>query len=158
MAIPITDVAGLDAYLAAQGSVITDATTAEAAITAGKEIANLIELGDSSETKTVTEYTTVKGGDSQKAIGSRSFGNFQLDTLYDAADALGQSEMTSMWEDGTRKEIILKLSDDEGTSPSYVTFEVALSSQNMTFTKDGGIMYVSTAEQCSARNLIKAVV
>ena len=156
MAIPITDVAGMDVFLAPQGSVITDAASAETAITAGKVVSNLIELGDSSETKTVTPYTTVKGGDSQKAIGSRSFGNMQLDVLYDATDTLGQADMESMWSDGTRREIILRLSDASGTTPSYVTFEVALSGQDMTFTKDGGVMYKNVAEQCSSKNVIKA--
>ena len=156
MAIPITDVAGATVYLAAQGATITDAAEAETAITAGKEIKNLVELGDSSETKTVTSYTTIEGVDAQKAIGARSFGNMQLDVLYDAADALGQADMVTMWTDGTRREIIIKLTES-GTSPSYVTFEVALSAQNMTFTKDGGVMYMNTAEQCSTRNLIEAV-
>ena len=156
MAIPITDVAGSTVYLAAQGAVITSAVTAETAITAGKEILDLIELGDSSETKTVTDYTTIEGVDAQKSIGAKSYGNMSLTVLYNSADVDGQKDIVDMWNDGTRRTIIVKLTET-GTSPTYVFFEIALSALNMTFTKDGAVQYVTTAEQTSARELVAAV-
>jgi len=156
--IPITEVLGTTVYLCAEDTVITDATDAAAALAAGKKIAFLQELGSSTESKPVTNYTELEGVESQKALGSKTFGNMQLNVLYDAADALGQADIIDMWDNSTRREILIVLSDDGGTSPSYVTFTITISEQEMSFEKDNAVMYNNVAEQTSSRFLIKAVV
>jgi len=157
MGIAITDVLGTKVYLAPKGTVVTTATQASDAATAGKQILCLQELGDVSESKSVTEYSCLEGGDATKSFGSKTLGNFQLDVLYDAADSAGQADMVTMWDNTERRQIIVEMSDGGGTSPSYVTFEIGLSTQTMSFQKDGAVMYKNTAEQTSKRVLIKAV-
>ena len=156
MAIPITYVQGTKVYLCANSATVTTPANAETAIAAGKEVMYLQELGDISETKTVTTYSAISSSDTQKSIGSLSFGNFALNVLYDSADVKGQADMVAMWEKNERRQLVIKMTD--GTkSPTYVTFEVALSSQTMSFPKDGAVMYNNIAEQCSKRVVIKAV-
>ena len=116
----------------------------------------LQELGDISETKNVTTYSAISANDTQKSIGSLSFGNFALNVLYDAADVKGQADMVSMWENDQRRQLVIKMTDGS-TTPTYVTFEVALSAQTMSMPKGGAVMYNNTAEQCSKRVVIKAV-
>ena len=154
--IPITDVQGTKVYLCAEGTTVTNPANAATAIAAGKEVMYLQELGDISETKNVTTYSSISDNDTQKAIGSLTFGNFALNVLYDAADVKGQADMVDMWENSERRQLVIEMTD--GTiSPTYVTFEVALSSQVMSFPKDGAVMYNNTAKQCSKRVVIAAV-
>lgn len=61
-----------------------------------------------------------------------------------------------MWENNERRQLVIEMTDG-ATTPTYVTFEVALSSQTMSFPKDGAVMYNNTAEQCSKRVVIAAV-
>lgn len=157
MAIPITDVQGTQVYLAAKGTSVTTAAEAATAISSAKKVAYFMELGDISETRTVTTYSPINATETQKAIGSLSSGNFTINMLYDAADTTGQADFVSMFEDNERRQIIIEMTDDAGTSPSYVTFEIAVSAQPMSFPANGGVMYNSTVEQCSKRVVIKAV-
>ena len=156
MAIPITDVQNTKVFLCAEGATVTTPANAATAITAGKEVLFLQELGDISETKNVTTYSAISASDTQKSIGALSFGNFALNVLYDSADVKGQADMVTMWENGERRQLVIKMTDG-ATTPTYVTFEVALSSQTMSFPKDGAVMYNNTAEQCSKRVVIAAV-
>ena len=156
MAIPITDVQGTKVYLCAEGATVTTPANAATSIAAGKEVLFLQELGDISETKNVTTYAAISSNDTQKSIGSLSFGNFALNVLYDSADVKGQADMVDMWENDERRQIIIEMTDG-ATTPTYVTFEVALSTQTMSFPKDGAVMYNNTAEQCSKRVVIAAV-
>ena len=156
MAIPITDVQGTMVFLCAKGTVVTTPANAATAIAAGKEVMYLQELGDISETKTVTTYSAISANDTQKSIGALSFGNFALNVLYDSADVKGQADMVDMWENNERRQLVIEMTDG-ATTPTYVTFEVALSSQTMSFPKDGAVMYNNIAEQCSKRVVIAAV-
>ena len=156
MAIPITDVQGTKVYLCAKGTAVTTAANATTAIAAGKEVMYLQELGDISETKNVTTYSAISASDTQKSIGALSFGNFALNVLYDSADVKGQADMVTMWENGERRQLVIKMVDG-ATTPTFVTFEVALSAQTMSMPKDGAVMYNNTAEQCSKKVVIKAV-
>ncbi len=156
MAIPITDVQGTKVYLCAKSAVVTTAANAATAIAAGKEIMYLQELGDISETKNVTTYSAISANDTQKSIGALSFGNFALNVLYDSADVKGQADMVTMWGNNERRQLVIKMTDGT-TSPTYVTFEIALSAQTMSMPKDGAVMYSNTAEQCSKSVVIKAV-
>ena len=156
MAIPITDVQGTKVYLCAKSAVVTTAANAATAIAAGKEIMYLQELGDISESKNVTTYSAISANDTQKSIGALSFGNFALNVLYDSADVKGQADMVTMWGNNERRQLVIKMTDGT-TSPTYVTFEIALSAQTMSMPKDGAVMYSNTAEQCSKSVVIKAV-
>ena len=156
MAIPITDVQGTKVYLCAKGTTVTTPANAATAITAGKEVLFLQELGDISETKNVTTYSAISASDTQKSIGSLSFGNFALNVLYDSADVKGQADMVTMWENNERRQLVIKMVDG-ATTPTFVTFEVALSAQTMSMPKGGAVMYNNTAEQCSKKVVIKAV-
>lgn len=156
MAIPITDVQGTKVYLCANGATVTTAANAATAIAAGKEVMYLQELGDISETRSVTTYSAISANDTQKSIGSLSYGNFALSVLYDAKDVKGQADMVAMFSNNERRQLVIKMTDGT-TSPTYATFEVALSSQVMSFPKDGAVMYNNTAEQCSKLVVIAAV-
>ena len=154
--IPITSVQGTKVYLCAENTVVTTPANAATAIAAGKEVLFYLELGDITETKSVTTYSPISTNASQKSIGTLSMGSFALNVLYDAADVKGQADMVDMWENDERRQIIIEMTDG-ATTPTYVTYEVALSTQTMSFPKDGAVMYNNTAEQCSKRVVIKAV-
>lgn len=154
--IPITDVQGTKVYLCAAGTTVTTPADAATAIAAGKEIMYLQELGDSTETITVTSYGAISSPDSQKVGGTKSYGNQALNVLYDSADIKGQSDMVDMWENKERRQIIIEMTDG-ATTPTYVTYEIFLSSFTMSFPKDGAVLYNTIAEQCTNRVVIAAV-
>ena len=150
MAINVTDVQGTKLYLAAFGTDVSSVANIEAAIAAGDQIGCLQSIGTISETVNVQEYQCISSDESAKSIGTTSRGNFALSTLFNSADAAGQAELTAMWNTKTRRVLIIELNDDAGVSPTYVTFDIFLSSRDIGLEKDNAVMYDVTVEIASS--------
>ncbi len=152
MALSVTDVQGTKLYLAATTVATGTVTEIEAAILAGTQIGCLQAIGDITETKTVTEYTCISSDESTKSIGSKSLGNQELSTLFNALDTEGQSELRTMFAGNERRKLIIELTDmpSGGTNPTYIVYEIFISVQTHTLQKDNAVMYNATVEISSS--------
>lgn len=149
MALPVTDVQGTKAYLAAEGADVSSAAAIVIAIAAGVQIGCLQAIGDVTMTRAVQEYTCISSDESSKSQGSVSLGNQVISTLFNAADTAGQEDLIAMWDGKERRTLIIEL-DDEITpttgNPTYITYEVFVSNVAITMQKDNAVMYDSTLE------------
>ena len=68
--------------------------------------------------------------------------------LFDAEDITGKKDLIDAFEKKERRQIIIVLSDkpneNVGSSPTYITYEAAISAQSYTFAKDSAVMVTST--------------
>lgn len=157
MAVNITEAQGTTCYLVATTVVTSTAVEIGTAITGGKEIKFIPDLGDIGTSKNVTSYNFINSDEVAKSLGSLTLPNFACDLLYDATDAFGQADIAAMYADNSRRKMIIALNDEGTTNPTYITFEVAVSALNMGIAKDNAIMAKSTIEICSLPTTIKAV-
>ena len=156
MAVKLTESQNTKCYLVAT-TVATSTTAAiKTAITGGKEIKFLPDLGDIGTSKNVTSYNFINTDEVAKSIGSLTLPNFACDLIYDATDTAGQADIKAMYADNSRRKMIIALNDNGGANPTYITFEVAISALNLGITKDNAIMAKSTIEICSVPVTIKA--
>ena len=156
MAVKITESQGTKCHLVATTVATDTAATVKTAITGGKEIKFLPDLGDIGTSKNVTSYNFINTDEVAKSIGSLTLPNFACDLIYDATDTAGQADIKAMYADNSRRKMIIALNDNGGANPTYITFEVAISALNLGITKDNAIMAKSTIEICSVPVTIKA--
>jgi len=156
----VTNSQGVKAYLVATSVATTTAAEVKTAITGGKAITCLMEVGDiSMGTRSVQEYACMSEDATYKSLGTISLGNITPQLLYDAADALGQDDLRDMWDNSTRRKLIILLNDQitpttgNGTS---IVFETAVSSPTVGIAKDGAVMYNPTLEITTKPALILA--
>jgi len=158
-AIPVTDVQGTKVYLAAIGTDVTDAAKIKTAITTAKQIGCLQSIGDISMTRAVQEYTCISSDNSTKSAGSVSLGNQEISTLFNAADTAGQQDMIKMWDEKTRRILIIEFNDQitpTTGNPTYITYEVFPSGVTIPMAKDSAVMYNATLEMCSLPDITLA--
>lgn len=160
MALKVTQSQYTKAYLVATSVVVATAAGIKTAITGGKEIACLLDLGDISlGTRSSKEFTCMSNDESYKALGSLTLGSIAPQLLYDPADALGQADLRDMWANSTRRTMIIALNDQitpTTGNPTFLTFEVALSQSSIGIAKDDGVMYKPTLEICTKVAYTKA--
>ena len=156
MALKLTESQGTKCYLIATTVQTSTAVEIGTAITGGKEILFIPDLGDIGSSKNVTAYNFINTDEIAKSIGSLTLPNFACDLIYDATDTKGQADIKSMYSDNSRRKMIIALNDDGGVNPTYITFEVGVSALNLGITKDNAIMAKSTIEICSVPVTIDA--
>lgn len=145
----VTDVQGTKLYLAATGTSVVDAAAIAAAIAAGKQIGCLQAIGDIGMTRAVQEYQCISSDESTKSAGSVSLGNQELSTLFNAADAAGQQDLIAMWDDKTRRILIIELNDQitpTTGNPTYITYEIFPSGVTIPLAKDAAVLYNQVIE------------
>ena len=80
--------------------------------------------------------------------------------LFDAEDITGKKDLIDAFEKKERRQIIIVLSDkpneNVGSSPTYITYEAAISAQSYTFAKDSAVMVTSTLKP-SAKKVFNRV-
>ena len=163
-----TESQGTKAYLVDIGTDLgfveatrtNDPAKVKTAIATATEIDCIIELGDLNlGTRATTEKTCINKAGLIKFFGSYSVGNITPQLLFDAADTAGQKKLKEMWKNETQKIMIISF-DDQITpttgNPTYIVFEVAVSSLNTSITRDNAVMAKSTIELCSVPLIIKA--
>ena len=156
MAVKITESQNTKCYLVATTAATSTAVEVGTAITGGKEIKFLPDLGDIGTNKNVTSYNFINTDEVAKSIGSLTLPNFACDLIYDAADTAGQADIKSAYADNSRRKMIIALNDKGATNPTYITFEIAISALNTSITRDNAVMAKSTIEICSVPVTIKA--
>ena len=156
----ITDVQNTKVYLAAQGTDVTTIAKIETALGTAKQVNCLQTIGDIAATRTTTDYSCISSDDVVTALGSITYADQQLDVLFDADDATGKKDLIDAFENKERRQIIIVLSDkpnsNVGSSPTYITYEVAISAQSYTLAKDSAVMVTSTLKP-SAKKVFNRV-
>ncbi len=158
MALKVTNTQGTKVYLAAQGADVADAAKIVIAIAAGVQIGCLQSLGDVSETRAVKEYNCMSSDESTKTSGSISLGNQEISTLFNAEDTAGQKDMIAMWDNNSRRTLIVEFNDQltPAGNPTYMTYEIFASGRTIPIQKDAGILYNATMEQSSIMQFVLA--
>ena len=157
MSIVIVNSQGTKVYIcAAASTAVSDVAEIETAITAGKQIGCIQDLGGLGSSRSVQEYTCLSSDESAKSSGSKSQGNFTVSLLFNAADAAGQAELVTMYEGSQTRTMIIEFNDNAGVSPTYETFEGFVSSDEISAPKDGAVTLTNTIEIASDRSRVLA--
>ena len=153
----VYDAQGTKAYLVATTVSTVDIAAIETAIAGGKEFKFLPDgFGDIGSTRNVQTYTFIDVDDAVKSLGSIQLGTITADMMFNAADTGAQNELRTMYLDKTRRKMIVVLSDEGTTNPSYLTLQVACSGINIGIQKDNALMAKSQIEIDSIPVLFKA--
>ena len=160
MALTVVESQGTRAYLVAVGTDVSDSAKVKTAIATAKQINCLLDLGDISlGSRSVQEYTCMSSDAAFKSLGAISLSNITPQLLFDPADTVGQDDLRDMWDNSTRRKLIILLNDQitptTGNKTS-ITFEAAISTPTMGIAKDNAVMYNPTIEICTKPNLIMA--
>lgn len=130
-----------------------DVAKIKTAIANGKQINCLMDLGDISlGSRSVQEYTCMSSDNAFKSLGSVSLANVAPQLLFKPDDVAGQADLRDMWDNNTRRILVIELNDqitDTTGNPTYITFEAAISSPSMAIAKDNAVMYNPTIEICT---------
>ncbi len=156
MALPITDSQNSKVYIVAEGTAVTDPTEITTAISGGDQIGCLQSLGSISTTRSVQEYSCLSSDETAKSFGSLSLGNIAMELLFDALDSAGQLALRTMYSTNARMTFIVELNDNAGVSPTYITFDGGISSEDIAVAKDSAVMYNVTIEIASAPVVVLA--
>jgi len=148
MALRVTDVQGVQVYLAQKGSDVSSITAVEAAISGAKQVDCLQALGDISATRSTTDYFCMSSDEVAFSLGSVAYSDQTIEVLFDAQDVGGKKDLMDAFENKERRQLIIELNDkpndNTGSSPTYITYEVGISAQSITLEKDGAVKVTST--------------
>lgn len=144
----MVDSTGSDFYLVATSAVTTTKAECVTAIATGKQIAKVKNLGSIGATLAVTE-TKYLNADSEKSLGSPSYGNFPIETPFNSADITGQADIRAMFADKSARKLIIVNTDE-----TYTVVPVKCSSAMKTYTIDDMVLFQSTLEQNGASSEI----
>lgn len=156
----VTNTQFTTAYLVETTVDTSDADKIKTAVTGGKKINCLLDLGDISlGTRSVQEYGCMTSDSYFKALGSLTLANITPQLLFDPTDTAGQADLKDMWTNSTRRKLIILLNDEitptTGNNTS-ITFETAISNPTIGISKDSAVMYNPTMEICSKPDIIEA--
>jgi len=140
-------------------AAVADATEIDTAITGGKQVGCLQDLGSIGSSRSVQEYSCLSSDDTAKSSGSITLGNIAVSMLFSAADVAGQAELRAIYAANETRTMIVVL-DDEITpttgNPTYFTFEGFVSGQEVAIQKDNAVMMTSTVEIASNPDTVLA--
>ena len=160
MPLKLTDAQGTKAYLVATSVATTTAADIKTAISSGKQITCLLEIGDiNMGTRGTTEYACIDQDSAYKSLGSISLASITPQLLFDATDTAGQQDLINMWDNNTRRKLILVLNDQitpTTGNPTFIQFEAAISSPSIGIAKNSAVQYSPTIEICTKPTLVKA--
>ena len=145
------DSTGLDCYLVATTVATTTKAECTTAIAAGKRIGKLKSLGDIGGTRAITEHKYLSSDDSEKSIGSVSYGNISLEMPFKSDDTAGQAELRDMFANKTRKKMIIAETDG-----NFTVVPVLTSDSKKGYQIDDFVLYKSVLEQDGAESNIIA--
>jgi len=139
------DATGLNIYLVGATVVTTLKSDCATAILTGKRLIKTKTLGDIGGTRAVTEHKYLSLDDTEKSMGSVSYGNLAVEMPFNAADTAGQAEMKAIFADKSeRKAIILE------TDGNYTVLPVKCSAFMKGYAIDDFVMFKGTLEQNGA--------
>ena len=159
MALTLTESQNTKVYLVATSVATSTAAEIKTAITGGKQIGCLQNLGDITTSRNVQEYKCLSSDETAKSLGSISLPNISLELLFDADDATGQKDIRDAYADNSRRKMIIALNDqitDVSGNPTYIVFEAGFSSDGVAVALDQAVLYKTTCEICSRPVMIVA--
>lgn len=139
------DSTGSEFYLVASNTVLATKANCTTALATGKKISKVRNLGDIGGTRAVNELKYLSNDDSEKSIGSVSYGNFSIETPFDAADVTGQAELKTMFGDKSARILLIK-----NTDGNFTHLPIKCSSAMKTYAIDEMVIFKSTIEQNGA--------
>lgn len=149
----MTDSQLTQVYLVPVGTVVTAATDIETAIAAGVQFSCFQTFGDLLETRTANDVKCINTDDTQVTVGSVAFSEIPVEFIFDATNATSQPELVTMFDDKTRRIMIVALNDEptSGVSPhpTYKVFTVANLQSGVTIALDAHVVYKTNLKICS---------
>ena len=136
------DSTGSEFYLVATTATLTTKADCTTAIGTGKKIAKVTGLGDIGGTRAVQEIKYLSNDDSEKSIGSVSYGNLTVETPFTTADTAGQDELKTMFDDKSARILVIK-----NTDSNFTYLPVKCSGAIKTYAIDAMILFKATIEQ-----------
>ena len=136
------DSTGSEFYLVATTATLTTKADCTTAIGTGKKIAKVTGLGDIGGTRAVQEIKYLSNDDSEKSIGSVSYGNLTVETPFTTADTAGQDELKTMFDDKSARILVIK-----NTDSNFTYLPVKCSGAIKTYSIDAMILFKATIEQ-----------
>lgn len=136
------DSTGSEFYLVATTATLTTKADCTTAIGTGKKIAKVTGLGDIGGTRAVQEIKYLSNDDSEKSIGSVSYGNLTIETPFTTADTAGQDELKTMFDDKSARILVIK-----NTDGNFTHLPVKCSGAIKTYAIDAMVMFKATIEQ-----------
>lgn len=156
--IPVTNAQGTKVYFVETGTDVSTSAAIEAALATAKTVGCLQSDIDTTITRAVQEYKCLSSDDTTKSFGSISLPNFPINLLFDADNADGQKEIRDMFNDITKRIMIIELTDGDApystiasteAYPSTITFEVGVSGMGEAMAMDTAVMQNATVEMTS---------
>lgn len=141
----MAEATGIDIYLVAEATVTTTKANCTTAIATGKRLIKTKTLGDIGGTRAVSEQKYLSADDSEKVMGSVSYGNISVEMPFNASDTAGQAEMRSIFNDKSTRKAIIKETDG-----NFTVFPVKCSSWMKSYALDEFVMFKGTLEQNGA--------
>ena len=135
------DSTGSEFYLVATTATLTTKADCTTAIGTGKKIAKVTGLGDLGGTRSVQEIKYLSNDDSEKSIGSVSYGNLTIESPYDSEDTTGQKELRTMFGDKSARILVIK-----NTDGNFTHLPVKCSGALKTYAIDAMVMFKATIE------------
>lgn len=139
------DSTGLDCYLVPVATVTTLKSDCATAILTGKRIGKTKSLGDIGGTRAITEHKYLSADDTEKSVGSVSYGNLSIEAPFNATDTAGQAELRVIFGDKSERKMIIKETDG-----NYTVVPVKASSVMKGYAIDDFVMFRCTVEQNGA--------
>ena len=160
MALRVTDVQGVKVYLAPKGSDVSTIENVETAIASAKQVDCLQALGSIAATRATVDYSCMSSDEVAFSLGSVTYSDQSIEVLFDAQDTTGKKDLMDAWENKERRQLIIALNDkpneNTGSSPTYITYEIGISGQEITLEKDGAVRVTSTCKPTKPK-LFRAV-
>ena len=141
----MVDSTGLDIYLVPLATATTTKAACTTAVAAGKRLIKTTTLGDIGGTRAVTEIKYLSNDDTEKSIGSVSYGNIAVEMPFNAADTAGQAEMRTIFGNKEARKAIIKETDG-----NFTVFPVKCSAFFKAYAIDTFVMFKGTIEQNGA--------
>lgn len=135
------DSTGSEFYLLAASTTLTDKASCTTALASGKKIAKVTGLGDLGGTRSVQEIKYLSNDDSEKSIGSVSYGNLTIESPYDVSDTAGQDDLRDMFDDKSGRILLIK-----NTDGNFTHLPVKCSGALKTYAIDAMVMFKATLE------------
>ena len=136
------DSTGSDVYLVTTATATVTKANCAAAIAAGKKIGKITTMGDIGGTRSVSEIKYLSLDDSEKSMGSISYGNLTVESPFNPTDTAGQGELRAIYADKTERKMIIV-----NTDGNYTVMPVKASSTIKTYAIDTFVMFKATIEQ-----------
>lgn len=139
------DVTGLNIYLVGATVVTTLKSDCATAILTGKRLIKTKTMGDIGGTRTVAEHKYISVDDTEKVLGSVSYGNLAIEMPFNALDTAGQAEMKTIFGNKSDRKAII--AETDGT---YTVLPVKCSAWMKAYAIEDFVMFKGTLEQNGA--------